>query len=90
LCDEFVFHLKVVAVEASRVDVVTAAPAARGEVNIWVRQNRDLLPYPSEGRWHHDLMEKCCDFGGDCAMAWFCAVFPGELFVSTHEVNFNQ
>lgn len=64
--------------EASRVDVVTAAPAGRGDANVWVRQNRDLLPYPSEGRWHYDLMERCCTFDGNCAMAWFCAVFPGK------------
>lgn len=70
---------QIVAVEASRVHVVTAAPAAAdadGHPNVWAWQRRELLPYPGEGRWHHDLMERCCDCGGDCAMAWLCAVFP--------------
>jgi hypothetical protein len=66
---------QIVAVEASRVHVVTAAPAAEWP-NAWVLQRRELVPYPGEGRWHHDLMERCCDCGGDCAMAWLCAVFP--------------
>ena len=39
-------------------------------------QNNQLVPYPGEGRWHHDIFEKCCDCSNYCWMAWLCPVFP--------------
>lgn len=39
-------------------------------------QNANLLPYRGRGKWKHDIMERACDFGGDCGMAYFCPLFP--------------
>jgi len=38
--------------------------------------HRELIPYPEEGAWHHELCERCCDCGRDCWMAWLCPIFP--------------
>ena len=51
--------------------VATAIPVGYAVVN-----QAQLVPYLNEGKWHHELTERCCKGGGDCMMAWFCPVFP--------------
>jgi hypothetical protein len=31
-----------------------------------------LIPYPGEEKWHHDIFDRCCSCGGDCWLAWCC------------------
>ena len=39
-------------------------------------QNPAYLPFRGQGKWKHEIMERACDFGGDCGMAYFCPLFP--------------
>mmetsp|Transcript_30358 Transcript_30358/g.60813 ORF Transcript_30358/g.60813 Transcript_30358/m.60813 type:complete len:195 (+) Transcript_30358:47-631(+) len=66
------------------VTAVKVQPTAHA-VHMLVVQNADLLPYPGEGRWHHDIFERACDCGGDCLMAWCCALFPLAQIAEKHK-----
>jgi Cys-rich protein (TIGR01571 family) len=48
-------------------------------------QHGEVIPFRGEGRWHHDIFEKCCDVGGHCFMAWCCSVFPLAQISEKHK-----
>jgi Cys-rich protein (TIGR01571 family) len=66
------------------VTATKVQPTARA-AHMLVVQNSELLPYPGEGRWHHDIFDRMCDFGGDCWMAWLCTIFPLAQVAEKHK-----
>ena len=71
---ELPYGYAVVVEDVHDVPVTTAVPAQT--LMMPGLQNHQLIPYPGEGRFHHDIFEKCCDCNGNCFMAWCCPIFP--------------
>jgi Cys-rich protein (TIGR01571 family) len=59
-------------VQASVVAVpITVSP----DGTVPVGGDETLIPYPGENKFHHEPCDRCCEFGGDCCLAWWAPCF---------------
>lgn len=75
----------VVTAQVTQVSQVQGFVNADGVYEVQGTQDvlsNSLLPYPDEGKWHHELFERCCSCGSDCWLAWCCPCVTVAQIVS--------